>query len=31
MGKSLLDVLHLVNLTPELEGLKLKANVSLRK
>ena len=30
MGKSLLDVLHLVNLTPELEGLKLKANVSLR-
>jgi hypothetical protein len=31
MGKSLLDVLHLVNLTPELEGLKLKANVSLHK
>lgn len=30
MGKSLLDVLHLVNLTPELEGLKLKANISLR-
>jgi hypothetical protein len=30
LGKSLLDVLHLVNLTPELEGLKLKANVSLR-
>ena len=30
LGKSLLDVLHLVNLTPELGGLKLKANVSLR-